>query len=153
MNRIIIIFLLSVIGLWCKNNTGHSDFKSILRELCSENKDIKSGELYTSGTLGAMNRAVKAGIVKKPGVFLQNYFSPEIKLKVIKSSINGSDALVKVKYIRHPVENVIGSEVNYRFHFQEGRWKLDFQKELDEVIVSSRSGVGKAYLKNKSSKY
>jgi hypothetical protein len=153
MNRIVIIFLLAVVWLGCKNRTGNGNFESILRELCSAGQETKIRDLYTSGTLSSMKRAVKAGIVKKPEIIFQNYFTPDTRLQIIKSSIDGSDAVVRVRYLEHPVENVIGSEADYRFLYQERRWKLDFKKEIDEIIRSSLSGAGRVYLKKKASDY
>ncbi len=153
MNRIVIIFLLSSLGFCCKNSTGNGNFESILQELCSADQNRKMSDLYTPGTLNSMKRAAKAGIVKKTGTLLRNYFTPETKLKVMKIKIDGSDARVRVKYLDHPVENVIGSEVEYRFLYREKRWKLDFKKEIDEIIKSSRSGAGRAYIEKKAVKY
>ncbi len=153
MNRIIVIVLVAVSCFGCKKGSGNSDFKGILRELCSESSGENSGDLYSSGTIRSLKRAVKAGIVGKPGALIRNYFSPGTNLKIIKSSIKGSDAVVRVRYLDHPVENVIGSEVDYRFIYQERRWKLDFKKEVDDIIRSSQSGESRNYIENKASSY
>jgi D-alanyl-D-alanine dipeptidase len=145
--------MLTAVWLGCKESTVNSNFESIVRELCSADKGKKIEDLYTPGTLKSMKRAVKAGIVKEPGVILENYFTPDTRLKVIHSRIDGLDAVVRVRYLEHPVENVIGSEVDYRFLYQERKWKLDFKKEIDEIIRSSRSEAGRVYLKKKASKY
>ncbi len=153
MNRKTVIILIALSCFGCNRERGKSDFKGILKELCSLSGRESSRDLFSSGTLRSMKSAVKAGIVKKPETLIRNYFSPGTNLKIIKSSITGSDAVVRVRYLDHPVENVIGSEVDYRFIYQERRWKLDFQKEINEIIRISRSGESRNYIKNKSSSY
>ncbi len=153
MSRIIVFILIAASCSGCQKESGSSDFNGILKELCSQKSGESFEDLFSPGTLESLKKAVKAGIAGKPGTLIRNYFSPGIKLKIVKSSIEGSEAVVGVRYLDHPVENVIGSEIDYRFIYQEGRWKLDFKKEIDEIIRSSRSGGSRNYIDSKASSY
>lgn len=54
--------------------------------------------------------------------------------EIVKVAGNEKNANVKVRYVKHPTENIIGSEVEFVLKKENGEWKLDMEKEIENLI-------------------
>lgn len=153
MKRIILLFLIILTGVLCNKNRGNADFEAVFRQLCSSAAGKQAAVLYSSGTLNSLRKAGKAGINSGTAPSLFQYFTPSTKLKILNRKISGDRAIIRVRYMEHPVENVIGSEIDYTFVNENGKWKIDFKSDIDKIIDRQGSEAGQEYLRNKASRY
>jgi hypothetical protein len=91
---------------------------------------------YTKGTVEAMKElgalAPKSGQDKKAQ---EKEFAKGARWEVVQEKVEGDAAEVKIKYVEHPVENLKGEEMTFRLRKEEGRWKIDMEKELRASIA------------------
>ncbi len=146
------IFLLLIAS--CSGRVAGGDFEAFFKDLCSAHTLQSALQYYTEGTEDALKRAVKKGIVHNNNrLALLPRFNAETEIKILKEEISGSDANVTVKYINHPVENMIGFKTVFRFKWENNRWKLDMEREIDSLIKRNNSGAGSEYLRKKFKGY
>ena len=89
----------------------------------------------TSGTrrsLGALER-VSPGIADA-GYGLSMLFADGSVWDVLENKKQENTATIKVRYARHPIENLRGNEMVFRLIKESGGWKLDLEKLIDESV-------------------
>lgn len=101
---------------------------------------------YTKGTMEAMKElgalAPKSEQDKKAQ---EKEFARGAKWEVVQEKVEGDTAEVKIKYVEHPVENLKGEEMTFKLRKEEGRWKIDMEKEMRASITllkRMRGGMG-----------
>jgi hypothetical protein len=66
---------------------------------------------------------------------------------VIAEKINGNDADVIIKYTDHSIENMRGLELGFKLKKEDGKWKLDMEKDLRKSMemIKNSGQTGKAW--------
>ena len=135
------VLLISQI-LSCGKDKSHTDPEALLREL-SEVKEINDAKkYYTSGTVEMIEKARDENLLSPGNMHL---IIPaggnDIEWEVVESMKNneGNEKIIlKIKYTKHNVENMIGYEKEYDFIKENGMLKIDMEKELKVLIGSTR---------------
>lgn len=113
-------------------------------------------DYYTRGTVKAMKELDKLSLKNKTGKPKQDKkFAEGTDWDVVSEKMEGDKAEVKIKYTKHPVENMIGLELIFNLLKEDGKWKVDMEKDLGRSLellkmTEQISENGKAYYLNKS---
>lgn len=113
-------------------------------------------DYYTRGTVKAMKELDKLSLKNKTGKPKQDKkFAEGTDWDVVSEKTEGDKAEVKIKYTKHPVENMIGLELIFHLLREDGKWKVDMEKDLGRSlellkITEKISESGKAYYLNKT---
>ncbi|MDY6935287.1 MAG: hypothetical protein SVZ03_13820 [Spirochaetota bacterium] len=136
MKRLLIIgiSLLAVLSLSsCSKNP--SDTLGDVQNLYKVDKHEEVKDYYTEGSIKAMEELKKlVPDSQKGGVEIDKKFVSGAIWEVIEEKIDGDMAEIKIKYTDHPEENMKGLEITYNMKKENGRWKIDMEKELNESI-------------------
>ena len=88
---------------------------------------------YTKGTADAIKEMHK--LFPDAAKEKDSKFAEGAKWEVIEEKIDGDIATVKIKYTEHPVENMKGFEFPFRMKKEEGKWKIDMEKEMQQALA------------------
>jgi len=104
-----------------------------------EGKYVEAKVMMTSGTrrsLGSLER-LSPGI-GETGYGLSMLFADGSEWDVLENKKENGAAVIRVRYARHPVENLRGNEMTFRLVNEGGRWKLDLENMIDESVKELR---------------
>ncbi len=125
--------IISVVFVSCSQSPGDvlTEFKD-----SKNNKTNNPDKYYTTGTVLAL-KELENLTSKEKGVhsgYSDKKFAKGVEWDIVNEKINGDNADVTVKYIKHPVENMKGLEVTFRLAKENGEWKVDMEKELQRSL-------------------
>ncbi len=97
---------------------------------------------YTENTLAVVNSAVRRGRIRKDErILLFPPFTPDARWEELEKEESKNSALITIRFTGHPVENMTGYVMTIRMINEDGNWKIDLAKELNESLQSgSREG-------------
>jgi hypothetical protein len=105
---------------------------SAVQEKAQSGKLAGIGEHLTGDTVAAINR-----LKDYPAVNWQNDFASRFpegsEWEVVHREVKGDDALITIKCVDHPVENVVGFQTDYRMRREGGVWKIDMHEQLERA--------------------
>ncbi|MBN2040105.1 MAG: DUF4878 domain-containing protein [Spirochaetes bacterium] len=129
----IILVFFSIIVISCSNSPG-----DVLKDMKNSGNDDpvkKNSNYYTIGTLKAFEKLEKLSIGgSDKSDYMDKKFTKGMDWTIIEENIEGNNAVVKVKYTAHPIENMKGLELTFRLVKESGKWKIDMQRELEMSI-------------------
>ena len=149
----ILITLLFVVILSCSKESAKNKPENVLKELSQTEKFIEKRKFYSSDTLNTIKKAVDKGLVNEiEKNHLLYDLNKNIEWEILKSVISpgssGKKAKVIIQYTNHPIENMIGFKMMYNFVVEEGKWKIDLKKEVEEALALVKKSDHKKYLNN-----
>ena len=145
----IICFITAITFISCKQEQSSDDLLQPFYKISKSASYSDVKHLYTNGTIAIVDRAVDQDLLSKSErkqiVLLLN---KDIKWEEFSRNISGEEALIKLKFTDHPVENLIGFIVQYRLIQEDGSWKIDMERELEKVIDARRGKSPVKYIEN-----
>ncbi len=119
-----------------KNEQGYGENLRAVQSLFEEQKYDESLDFMTSGTKKSLRRLSSSfpGIAEA-GFGMGVLFRKGAEWQIVDEIVQGDVAKVKVRYVRHPVENIRGSETVFVFKKESGEWRLDMEKDVDGFIA------------------
>jgi hypothetical protein len=119
-------------------------------EKLSKTENFKDAELYfTNGTIKLINSAVSKGILDEKDRF--NYlpaFNKKSKWEILNTSNNGNTAGITLRFTKHPIENLKGTDITYNLVKEDGAWKIDLEKEMKDSLSTYEPNNAEKYLKD-----
>lgn len=96
--------------------------------------------LFTGSTRRALDDLERvAPGTRQAGYGFAVLFPGDSEWEVLETRIDGASAAVRVRYARHPVENIRGNEIEFRLRREDGGWKWDMEREITESIGQIRA--------------
>lgn len=110
-----------------------------IKGLFAAQKYDEAAEHFTGGTRSAAEdlERISPG-ARQAGYGVAVLFAGGSEWEVIGSDVKGSEAVIRVRYSRHPVENFKGNEMAFRLRNEGGRWKWDMEREIEESVKALR---------------
>ena len=94
---------------------------------------------YTRGTIKAIEDMDKLSKQNKTGKAKEDKrFMEGTDWNVVAEKVNGNDADVTIKYTDHPIENMRGLELMFKLQKEDGKWKLDMEKDIRKGLEMIR---------------
>ncbi len=91
---------------------------------------------YTRGTIAAVKELNAAAPRSEKGeASADKKFAKNARWKIIDEKVEGDRASIRIKYTRHPVENMVGLEIPINMKKEDGLWKVDMEKEMKETVA------------------
>lgn len=142
MKKISISMLAVILGLAACAKPPGEPLKTMekIKSLYGEQKFEEAAGLFTGSTRRALNdlERVSPG-TRQAGFGFAVLFPGESEWEVLESKTDGATASVRVRYARHPVENIRGNEIEFRLRKEDGGWKWDMEREITESIGQIRA--------------
>ncbi len=110
-------------------------------------------KFLTPGTVDQIDRAVDRGLVARESrARVLPLFDSRTRWEEISRSVRGDMGVLRIRYTAHPVENMIGAQMDLRMVKTGGGWKIDMEKELKDALAGKATDAG-SYLEGIKRKY
>ncbi len=142
MKKLLFVVLAGVVGLavssCSKGGGAPSDVFNRMKGFSGTNIEDAAG-FYTKGTMEALREIQKLlppDQMKKS----DNKFA-DARWEVVEEKVTGDTATVKLRFTEHPVDNVKGTEAEFRLKKEDGAWKVDMEQET-RMALQAMKGIG-----------
>ncbi|MFC1670321.1 hypothetical protein ACFL20_07995 [Spirochaetota bacterium] len=126
----------------CTKKGPADDISRVFHGLSNSNSSGEILKHYSSGTVSAIGKAVNLRIItgnRKLSILPQ--FNNNTRWRILEKAIDGDRAELWLKYIEHPVENMIGFEMKFKMVREDGMWKIDMEDEIQRSIGKYKNGM------------
>jgi hypothetical protein len=131
----------------CSRGRGSSSFDGIFEKLRKARTFDEARGLYTPGTIDALESAVREGVVtEKEKSRLLPLFNDKTAWEEVSKKSDGAAGTIRIRYTGHPVENMIGSEMEFRVRKEGGSWKIDLEDEIRQALRGRARGSTDEYI-------
>ncbi len=133
MKKIFVAFITVIVaaGLSSCSKGKPSDVLEAMQKAYASGSMADIDKYYTKGTVEAINELNKLAPKSQKE---DNKFAKEAAWDVVQETIKGDTADVKIKYTKHPVENMKGFEMTFHMKKEDGSWKIDMEKEMQAAL-------------------
>ncbi len=148
MRVIIVITALALLVPSCKKEQGKTrELSEIFEKISAAETYREASSFYTENTLAVVDSAVRRGrIGKDERVLLLPAFTSGASWEELEKKESRDSAVIRIRFTEHPVENMRGYEMSIRLVREDGSWKIDLAKELNESLQSGSRDAPEAYL-------
>jgi hypothetical protein len=142
-------FLLS-----CSEKQGPTGFDRIFERLSRAKGFDAIRQCYTSGTVSAVEDAVSAGVIsEKEKLLVFPRFNEKTKWEEIMTRTDGSRGVMRIRYLDHPYQNMVGYTMDFRLKKEGNSWKIDLEDEVRTALKGRRGTSPSEYIKKIKNKY
>jgi len=144
-----VIMTLSVLFLWsCKKDAAPGSIESLFQGLGEAKGFIETKRYYTDGTLGAIERAASQGGVTPDQMSrILPSFTAGARWEELSRDVRGNRADVTIRFVQHPVQNMVGFTVRFRLIREDGGWKIDLKEEVEQSLSTMKKEGAADYLR------
>lgn len=150
MGKIISVFgLIACLSLTaaCSRRAGASSFDGVFEKLSTAKGFGNVKQYYTDNTVAAIEDAADEGVISdKEKLSILPLFNDKTKWEEISKKSDGSHGVIRIQYTKHPVENMIGFEMEFRVVKERGSWKLDLEDEIRKALRGRKRGGAAEYI-------
>jgi hypothetical protein len=131
----------------CSRDKGAASFDGIFDKLCHARSFSEAKRYYTGGTIDAIDASVREGVItEKEKLRILPLFSDKTKWEEVSKKVEGSRGVIRIRYTEHPVENMIGFEMDFRVLKEGGSWKIDLENEIRQALQGRADGSTAKYI-------
>ena len=128
----------------CSRGGGAASFDGIFEKLSRARDFNEAMHCYTDGT----GRALKeAGGPEGATLRLLPLFDERTRWEEVSKRVEGPVGTVRIRYTAHPVENMVGFEMEFRVKKIGDSWKIDLEDEVRKAGEARRSGSAGEYIR------
>jgi hypothetical protein len=139
---------------FCSNKQDSAGFDRVFEKLSHAKGYNETKRYYTSGTIAAVEDAASRGAATgKEKLSLLPRFNEKTKWEELLTKVDGPRGMVRVRYIDHPSQNMIGFTMDFRMKIENGSWKIDLEDEIRTAAAGRKTGNTSDYIKKVKNKY
>jgi len=147
-----LVFILIAAG--CSRDRVSTSFGGVFEKLKKARGFSEARECYTGGTIDAIDRAVSDGVIADTErLRILPLFNEKTAWDELSRKVDGSRGSIRIRYTGHPVENMIGSEIDFRLQKEGGSWKIDLEDEIRQALKGRAQGSAAEYIRRIKRKY
>jgi hypothetical protein len=129
-------------------------FDSILEKLGDARTFDEAGHFYTAGTVKVIETAVREGRIRaEDRLRMLPRFDSRTRWEELSWKKDGRRGTIRIRYTRHPVENMIGCELDFKLAREDGSWKIDLEDEMRQALLKGERSGPADYIKRLKSRY
>jgi len=126
----------------CSRGGGAASFDGVFEKLRRAKSFDEVRPYYTSGTIDAIERAVSEGAVSKGGrLRVLPLFNAKTSWEELSRKVEGDRGTVRIRYTDHPVENMIGVQMEFNMVREKGSWRIDLEDSIRASLGGGRGGA------------
>jgi hypothetical protein len=150
-----VLFLASCIAAGgCSRNAGPASFDGVLDKLGRAKNFSEAKQYYTAGTIDAIDASVREGVIKeKERLRILPLFGESTRWEEVSKKVQGDRGVIRIRYTEHPVENMVGFEMDLRVRKESGAWKIDLEQEMRQALEGRADGSAAEYIQRIKKKY
>jgi hypothetical protein len=132
----------SLAAAGCSRGGGAASFDGVFDKLRTAKSFDDAKPFYTAGTIDAIENAVSEGAVTKGGrLRVLPVFNAKTSWEEVSRKVEGDRGTIRIRYTEHPVENMIGVQMDFRMVREKGSWKIDLEDGIRASLGGSRTGA------------
>ena len=138
----------------CSRDTGPASFDGILNKLSKARNFSEAKQYYTGGTIDATDASVRDGVItEKEKLRILPLFSGKTRWEEVSKRVEGDHGVIRIRYTEHPVENMVGFEMDLKVRKEGGAWKIDMEEEIRQALQGRAGGSAAKYIQRIKRKY
>ncbi len=150
----IVLLACVLLAASCSRDRVSTSFGGVFEKLKRARSFSEARECYTGGTIDAIDRAVSDGVIgEKERLRILPLFNEKTAWDELSRRVDGSRGSIRIRYTGHPVENMIGSEMDFRLQKEGGSWKIDLEDEIRQALKGREQGSAAEYIQRIKRKY
>ncbi len=157
MKRALVLIALSALVLAansCSRDKVSTSFGGVFDKLRNARDFSEAKPYYTEGTIDAIGEAVRDGVIaEKERLRILPLFNEKTAWDELSRTNDGSRGSIRIRYTGHPVENMIGFEMNFKLRKESGSWKIDLEDEIRQAMRGREKGSAAEYIQRIKRKY
>jgi hypothetical protein len=131
----------------CSRDTGSTSFDGILDKLRHAGSFSEAKRYYTGGTIDAIDASVRDGVItEKEKLRILPLFSGKTRWEEVSKKVEGDRGVIRIRYTEHPVENMVGYEMDLKVRKEGGAWKIDLEQEIRQALKGRADGGAAKYI-------
>ena len=125
----------------CKRRSGSGSFDGLFAKLSEAKSFSEIKRYYTSDTVDAIEDAERDGLMSdKEKRHILPLFDSRTEWEESGKKVRGDRGVIRVRYTEHPVENMIGFEMEFNLVREGGSWRIDLEDEVKHALKARRDG-------------
>ncbi|HOT45269.1 MAG TPA: hypothetical protein PLM53_09980 [Spirochaetota bacterium] len=154
ISSIILLLAFTLTAAGCSRGNVSTSFGGIFEKLKKARDFSEAKQCYTDGTIDAIESAVSGGVIgEKERLRILPLFNEKTTWDELSRKVDGSRGSIRIRYTGHPVENMIGSEMDFRLRKEGGSWKVDLEDEIRQALKGRERGSAAEYIQRIKRKY
>jgi hypothetical protein len=126
----------------CSRGGGAASFDGVFEKLRKAKTFDEAKPYYTAGTVDAVERAVSEGAISKEGrLRVLPLFNAKTSWEELSRTVSGDRGTIRIRYTDHPVENMIGVQMDFKMVREKGSWKIDLEDGIRASLGGTRGGA------------
>ncbi len=141
-------------GASCSRDKVSTSFGGVFEKLKKAHDFSEAKPYYTDGTIDAIEEAVRDGVIAdKERLRILPLFNEKTAWDELSRTNDGSRGSIRIRYTGHPVENMIGFEMNFMLRKEGDSWKIDLEDEIRHALRGREKGSAVEYIQRIKRKY
>jgi hypothetical protein len=157
MNKLlsaIVLLACVLLAAACSREKVSTSFGGVFEKLKHARDFSEAKHYYTGGTIDAVDRAVGDGVIgEKERLRILPLFNEKTTWDELSRKNDGSHGSIRIRYTGHPVENMIGFEMDFKLRKEGGSWKIDLEDEIRQALRGREQGSATDYIQRIKKKY
>ncbi len=138
----------------CSRDKVSTSFGGVFEKLRKARDFREASQCYTGGTIDAVDQAVSDGVIgEKERIRILPLFNEKTTWDELSRKNEGSRGSIRIRYTGHPVENMIGCEMDFKLRKEGGSWKIDLEDEIRKALRGREQGSAAEYIQRIRRKY
>ncbi len=129
----------------CSGRDGAASFDGVFEKLARARDFNEAKRYYTDGTVKALEEA--GGGSGKAALRLLPLFDERTKWEEVSKRVEGPRGVIRIRYSAHPVENMVGFEMEFQVRKIGDSWKIDLENEVRGAIEARGKGSAAEYIR------
>jgi len=147
VTQIILVFALALTAS-CKRDSGSVGISTLFHDLAGARNYQEMKGFYSHDTVGILDGAIGDGSLTETQCrYILPRFDVDTEWDEVDTKVSGDRATVTLRFIRHPVENMLGYSQIFKLVRENGKWKIDIEDELRVVLQRQRNGSAAEYIR------
>ena len=148
IKNVSIILLLFITQFSCGKKTAGTP-EEVFEKLAKTDNYNDAKLYFTSGTIKLVDSAVSKGMLdEKDRADYLHLFNKKTKWVITNTSNYGNAAGITLRFTKHPIENLKGTDMTYNLVKEDGSWKIDLEKEMKDSLGAYEPDKAEKYLKD-----
>jgi hypothetical protein len=132
--------------LACSGRKGASSFDGVFEKLSRARDYNEAKRYYTDGTVKALEEA--GGGTGNAAMRLLPLFDERTQWEEVSKRVEGGRGIIRIRYTAHPVENMVGFEMEFQVMKIGDSWKVDLEDEVRGAMAARSKGSAAAYIRS-----
>ncbi len=148
IKKVFILLIIIAAQFSCGKKTAGTP-EEVFEKLAKADNYNEAKLYFTNGTIKLVDSAVSKGMLdEKDRADYLHLFNKKTKWVITNTENYGNAAGITLRFTKHPIENLKGTDITYNLVKEDGSWKIDLEKEMKDSLSTYAPDDAEKYLKD-----